>query len=154
MNDPVVLLLALGLWGMLAGIDLVSFPQAMLGRPLAASTATGLLLGDVATGLRIGILLECYALDVLPVGAARYPDYGPAAVTAVFAATLVPGQDLTGLAVMLGLVMALVGGHGMELQRRFNGRLVQRAAPALAEGDARALARLQGMGLLADAFRS
>jgi hypothetical protein len=66
-------------------------PQAMLGRPLVAATVAGLLLGSVETGLLI-VLLECFALDVLPVGASRYPDYGPAAVIAVFAAWLVPDQ--------------------------------------------------------------
>jgi PTS system mannose-specific IIC component len=149
--EPLILAAVLA-WGVVVGVDLVSFPQAMLGRPLVAATVAGLLLGSVETGLLIGVLLECFALDVLPVGASRYPDYGPAAVIAVFAAWLVPDQ--TGGAVLIGLVMALVAGKAMDLHRRFNGWLVQRYAGRIAEGDARILARLQGLGLLADTIRS
>jgi PTS system mannose-specific IIC component len=149
-----LLLAGLLVWGTLAGVDLVTFPQAMLGRPLVAATVAGLLSGSVETGLRIGVLLECFALDVLPVGASRYPDYGPAAVAAVFAALSLPGEDLTGAALLLGLVLALVGGRAMELQRRFNGRMVARAAAQVDAGDAGALARLQRLGFAGDAVRS
>ena len=149
--EPLILAAVLA-WGVVVGVDLVSFPQAMLGRPLVAATVAGLLLGSVETGLLIGVLLECFALDVLPVGASRYPDYGPAAVSAVFAAWLAPEQ--TGGAVLVGLVLALVAGRAMDLQRRFNGWLVQRHAGRIAEGDARLLARLQSLGLLADTIRS
>lgn len=148
------LVLALLAWGTLAGVDLVSFPQGMLGRPLVVATVTGLLLGSLDTGLRIGILLECFALDVLPVGASRYPDYGPATVAAVAAALAIPGEDLTGAAVLLGLVMAVLSGRAMEVQRRLNGSLVARAAPAIAAGEPGALARLQRFGLLFDGLRS
>lgn len=154
MTPEPLILVALLTWGVVVGVDLVSFPQGMLGRPLVAATVTGLLLGSVETGLQVGVLLECFALDVLPVGASRYPDYGPAAVTAVFAARVVPDQALTGGAVLLGLVLALVAGRAMDLQRRFNGRLVQRFAARITAGDARILARLQGLGLLADGLRS
>ncbi|HEX9894703.1 MAG TPA: PTS sugar transporter subunit IIC [Gemmatimonadales bacterium] len=152
--SEVAALLGLLVWGTIAGVDLVSFPQAMLGRPLVAATVTGLLLGDVELGLRVGILLECFALDVLPVGASRYPDYGPAAVSAVFAAQLLPAQEMIGGAVLLGLIVAVIGGKGMELQRRFNGRMANRAATAVGGGDPAMLARLQSLGMLADCARS
>ncbi|MGE5091451.1 MAG: PTS sugar transporter subunit IIC, partial [Bacillota bacterium] len=64
------------LWGIITGVDLVSVPQAMLSRPLVAATVAGAILGDVEAGLRVGVVLELFALDVLPVGAVRYPDYG------------------------------------------------------------------------------
>src|SRR5436190_22026251 len=75
--------LPLLLWGTLVGLDLVSVPQAMISRPLVAGTVAGWLAGDVQAGLRIGVLFELFALDVLPVGAVRYPDYGPATIAAV-----------------------------------------------------------------------
>ena len=40
------------------------------------------MLGDPGSGLTAGIILELFALEVLPVGAVRYPDYGPASVAA------------------------------------------------------------------------
>ena len=152
MTPELLALAPLLVWGVIVGVDLVSFPQAMLGRPLVAATVTGFLLGSIETGLLIGVLLECFALDVLPVGASRYPDYGPASVASVYGAWLAP--DLTGGAVLVGLVVALIAGRAMDLQRRFNGRMVERNAERIAGGDPGILARLQGLGLLADGFRS
>ncbi len=154
MTAEPLILAALLAWGTLAGVDLVSVPQAMLGRPLVAATVAGLVAGDLDAGLRVGMLLECFALDILPIGAARYPDFGPAAVVGTAATTLVPWPHGLGAAVLLGLVVALGAGRGMEFQRRGNGRLVRRAEPALRAGDPRAVARLQWQGIALDTTRS
>jgi PTS system mannose-specific IIC component len=153
MLEPIVVG-ALLLWGTIVGVDLVSFPQAMVNRPIVAGSVTGFLTGDLETGLRVGMLLECFALDVLPIGAARYPDYGPASVVGTAAASFAGWQDPIGLGVMVALLLALAGGRAMEFVRRLNGRLARVAAPALATGDAAVLARLQRTGLMADALRS
>src|SRR5262245_57031179 len=153
MLEPVVIGTLL-LWGTIVGVDLVSFPQAMLNRPIVAGAVTGFLIGDLESGLRIGMLLECFALDVIPIGATRYPDYGPASVVGTAVASFAGWQEPTGLGVMVALLMAVVGGRAMEFVRRLNGRLARVAAPALASGDAAVLARLQRTGLLADALRS
>ena len=60
--------LLLVIWGMLVGLDLVSVPQAMIARPVVAGAVAGWLAGDVEAGLRVGVLFELFALDVLPVG--------------------------------------------------------------------------------------
>ena len=78
-----LVLTGLFVWGIVVALDLVSGPQALLSRPLVAGTVAGLIAGDLEAGLRVGMLLELFALDVLPVGASRYPDYGPATVAAV-----------------------------------------------------------------------
>jgi mannose/fructose/N-acetylgalactosamine-specific phosphotransferase system component IIC len=78
------------IWGSLVGLDLVSVPQAMISRPLVAGTVAGWLAGDLEAGLRMGVLFELFALDVLPVGAVRYPDYGPATVVAAALAAGTP----------------------------------------------------------------
>jgi PTS system mannose-specific IIC component len=153
MLEPVVIATLL-VWGTIVGVDLVSFPQAMLNRPIVAASVAGFLIGDLEAGLRIGMLLECFALDVIPIGATRYPDYGPASVVATAVGSFAGWQDPTGLGVMVGLLLALAGGRAMELVRRLNGRLARVAAPALASGDPAVLARLQRTGLVADALRS
>jgi PTS system mannose-specific IIC component len=78
------LLLALGLllWGTVVAVDLVTVPQGLLSRPLVAATVAGAMAGDTLAGLMVGTVLELYALEVLPIGASRYPDYGPASVAA------------------------------------------------------------------------
>jgi mannose/fructose/N-acetylgalactosamine-specific phosphotransferase system component IIC len=91
------------LWGIIVGLDLVSVPQAMLARPVVAGAVAGWLAGDVEAGLRVGVLFELFALDVLPVGAVRYPDYGPATVAATALAADSPWQFALGVSAALGL---------------------------------------------------
>lgn len=153
MLDPLTIGVLL-VWGTVVGVDLVSFPQAMLNRPIVAAALTGFIVGDIELGFRIGVLLECFALDVIPIGATRYPDFGPAAVVATAVAPVAGWQDATGLGVVIGLLLALAGGRSMEFVRRLNGRIARASAPALASGDPRALARLQRTGLVADSLRS
>ena len=67
---------AIALLGAVFGLDVVSFPQAMLSRPLVAATLAGAFLGSPEAGLLLGATLECFALESLPVGASRYPEWG------------------------------------------------------------------------------
>jgi mannose/fructose/N-acetylgalactosamine-specific phosphotransferase system component IIC len=141
------------LWGTLVGLDLVSVPQAMISRPLIAGTVAGWLAGDVEAGLRIGVLFELFALDVLPVGAVRYPDYGPATIGAVALGTGAPWELGLGVSAALGLLLAVLGGWSLQLVRRWNARAIQRRAAALAAGESSAIRWLQYAGLLRDALR-
>ena len=141
-------------WGTLVGVDLVSLPQIMIARPLVAGTVAGWLLGDPVTGLTVGAVLELFALEVLPVGAARYPDYGPAAVSA---AAVAAGAGLlrgVGLAVAVGLVVAYTGEFTIQLVRRLNSEMIHRRADQLAEGEARAIRALHHGGLARNAARA
>jgi mannose/fructose/N-acetylgalactosamine-specific phosphotransferase system component IIC len=140
-------------WGTLVGLDLVSVPQAMISRPLVAGTVAGWLAGDVEAGVRLGVLFELFALDVLPVGAVRYPDYGPATVGAVALGTGAPWELGLGVSAALGLVLAVVGGWSLQVVRRWNARAIQRRAAALAAGESSAIRWLQYGGVLRDALR-
>ncbi|HEY5939832.1 MAG TPA: PTS sugar transporter subunit IIC [Gemmatimonadales bacterium] len=150
---PVQAVLLLLVWGTVVGLDLVSVPQAMISRPLVAGTVAGWLIGDVEAGLRIGVVFELFALDVLPVGAVRSPDYGPATVAAVALGAGAPWELSLGLSTALGLVMALLGGWSLQIVRRWNARAIQRRAAALAAGESSAIRRLQYGALLRDAGR-
>ncbi|HYF39452.1 MAG TPA: PTS sugar transporter subunit IIC [Gemmatimonadales bacterium] len=141
------------LWGTLVGLDLVSVPQAMISRPLVAGTVAGALAGNVEMGLRIGVLFELFALDVLPVGAVRYPDYGPATVGAVALGVGTPWELGLGISAALGLVFALLGGWSLQVVRRWNARSIQRRTAALAAGESSAIRWLQYGALLRDAAR-
>lgn len=141
-------------WGTLVGVDLVSFPQALLSRPLIAGAGAGLVLGEPEAGFKIGLLLELFALDVLPVGAARYPDYGAGVVGAV---VLASGAELTfvlGIATLYALLLATLGGWSLQWLRRVNGRTLESAAAGLAAGDAATIRRVQYRGVAADLVRS
>jgi PTS system mannose-specific IIC component len=147
--------LALLAWGTVVGLDLTTFPQVLLSRPLVAATGAGLLLGDVAAAVQVGLVLELFALDVLPVGASKYPDYGLAAIGAVALLAQRPGEASAwlGLAIGYGLMGAVLGGVSLRLLRLLNTRAARRASAGLAAGDQRLVRRLQWRGILADVAR-
>jgi mannose/fructose/N-acetylgalactosamine-specific phosphotransferase system component IIC len=142
------------LWGTIVGLDLVSVPQGLLARPLVAASIAGWLVGDPVAGMRVGALLELFALDVLPVGASRYPEYGPAAVGAALFAAGQPWVVGVGAGGSLGLVMAAAGGWSLQRLRKANARLVQANSAALTTGMPATIRRLQWAGLRRDAMRA
>jgi len=154
MNLPIEILITLVVWGTLVGVDLVSLPQMMIARPLVAGTIAGAILGDIPTGLKLGVVFELLQYDILPVGAVRYPEYGPATVAAVATAHAAPGVLGLGLGALVGLVTGLLGGVTINVLRRVNSRIVHAAALTLESGDPRALVRLHVGGVLRDAFRA
>lgn len=149
------LLQALGLLvvGTVAGFDLVSGPQILLARPIVAGTLSGLVLGDVSAGMLIGGALELFALEVLPVGATRYPDYGAGTVAATWLSHRI-GLEGAGFAVLLALLWSELGGWSLRLNRRANGRALTSAAAQLEQGDPAAASALQLGGIARDLGRS
>ena len=154
MTLPVEILIALLVWGTLVGIDLVSLPQMMIARPLVAGTIAGAILGDIPTGLKLGAIFELLQYDILPVGAVRYPEYGPATVAAVATAHASAGVLGLGLGALVGLVTGLIGGITINVLRRVNSRIVHAAAAVLESGDPSALVHVHVGGLLRDAARA
>jgi len=142
------------IWGTLVGLDLVSIPQMMIARPLVAGAVAGGILGDATTGIMIGALFELFQFDILPVGAVRYPEYGPATVAAVSAAHAIPGVLGFGLGALVGLVTGLIGGESLHRLRRITTRAVQRAAEPLERGDVRVLMRVHATAILRDGVRA
>lgn len=140
-------------WGVVTGVDLVSFLQAMVARPLVAATVAGAILGDPGAGVLLGMVLELFALEVLPVGGARYPDYGPAA-TAASVVAAGGGAEALGLGVVVGLAVAHIGEWSVVVLRRTNTRRVREAAPGLDAGDLHTIQRVQLAGIARDALRA
>jgi PTS system mannose-specific IIC component len=125
----------------------------MISRPVVAGTVAGAIAGDMEAGLRIGVLFELFALDVLPVGAVRYPDYGPATIGAVALGVGTPWELGLGISAAFGLVLAVLGGWSLQVVRRWNARAIQRRAAALAAGESNAIRWLQYGAILRDALR-
>lgn len=141
-------------WGTIVALDLVSVPQALLARPLVAATVAGAIAGDPGAGLAVGLLLELFALDVLPVGASRYPDYGPGTVGAVLVVAHQPAPVVwIGAATGLALVVALAGAASMQWHRHQVARDVQAHAGQLAAGDSSVISMLHLTAIGRDAFR-
>lgn len=142
------------LWGTFVGLDLISWPQVMIARPLVAGIIAGQIVGDVAAGATVGAVLELFALEVLPVGAARYPDYGVAAVAATAAASGAPDVFGLGPGILLGLAVAYLGQGSIHAARRRNAVEVRAEAAALDAGDPDAIRRVHMRGLGRDALRA
>ena len=69
----IVDVLVLGVLGAILGLDMVSFPQAQISRPIVSATLGGAFMGDAGAGMLCGVLLELFAHETLPFGASRYP---------------------------------------------------------------------------------
>jgi mannose/fructose/N-acetylgalactosamine-specific phosphotransferase system component IIC len=148
-------LLPLSLLGALVGLDVVSFPQAMISRPLVAATLAGALVGQPARGLVVGVVLELFALETLPVGASRYPEWGSASVVGGALNGIAPDGSSSALliAVWAALVTAIFGGWSMVQHRRLIARSTAVARSELAAGSSEAVMAVQLRGLTADLVR-
>jgi PTS system mannose-specific IIC component len=148
-------LIPLATLGAVLGLDVVSFPQAMLSRPIVAATLAGAVLGNPLGGLTAGATLELFALETLPVGASRYPEWGSAAV--VGGALFAREPDLRAgallFAVLAAIATAWVGGQSMVLLRRLNAQLARAQRDRIAAGSARHVVGLQLAGLGFDLLR-
>lgn len=119
--------LHLALLGGAIGVDSTAFPQIMVSRPLVAGALTGLLFGRPYEGLLLGALLEVFHIATLPIGAARYPEAGTAAVsgTAAYMATTATLQvEVLFLAGVFALAWERVAGASVVAARRANEALV------------------------------
>jgi mannose/fructose/N-acetylgalactosamine-specific phosphotransferase system component IIC len=149
--EPLTLLL-LSLLGGLLALDATSFGQFMLSRPLIAAGLAGMIAGNAEAGIVVGVLLEAVHLAVLPVGAARYPEAGPAAVAAAgaYAGAGVHQQVALMASVVFMLAWGWFGGRSVEWVRRWNVRTV---VPAPGPVDAGTIERMHGRAIALDFVR-
>jgi mannose/fructose/N-acetylgalactosamine-specific phosphotransferase system component IIC len=120
-------LFLLAVLGAMVALDATSLGQLMLSRPLVAGTLAGAVVGLPLEGALIGAMLETLTLDILPVGAARYPETGTAAVLAV--GTLGVAHTVTTpvailLTVTYGVAWQYLSGSTVIAGRYLNERLV------------------------------
>ena len=151
----VVELIPLGLLGGVLGLDVVSFPQAMISRPLVASTLAGALIGQPASGLLLGAALELIALETLPFGASRYPEWGSASVVggAILASHPSHPAGAMPLAALSALATTWIGGWTMVKLRQQNAVWAGHRRDALEAGARGSVVSLQLMGMTADFLR-
>jgi mannose/fructose/N-acetylgalactosamine-specific phosphotransferase system component IIC len=145
---------AIALLGGVLALDGTSVGQMMVSRPFVAAALGGLAIGRPAAGMAVGVVLEALHLAVLPVGASRYPEGGPAAAVAgaLYAAQApAPWAGATLLAaVLFALAMEWIGGRTVIALRQFNVRFAGAPAEGLTPGG---LARRHGIPIAADFLR-
>ncbi|HVZ50194.1 MAG TPA: PTS sugar transporter subunit IIC, partial [Gemmatimonadaceae bacterium] len=141
--------------GTLCSLDTVSVGQTMMSRPLVSATLAGAALGQAEQGVVVGAVMELFALETMPFGASRYPEWGAAGVVAsatyVFGGVRTPGS--LAVAVIGGLAAAGFGSITMVWHRGFVARSAAALREPLAAGSADAVARLHAAGIASDLFR-
>ncbi|MFM8301650.1 MAG: PTS sugar transporter subunit IIC [Gemmatimonadota bacterium] len=142
--------------GALSGLDVVAFPQAMLSRPIVAATAAGALAGNPLGGLTIGVALEFFALEAMPFGSSRYPEWGSAAVIGgvLFGRVEDGTAGAMTVAVLIALIAAGIGGTSVHLLRRLNAAVARRQQARIARGSGSAVTVVQLIGLTIDLIRA
>lgn len=148
--------LPIALLGALLGLDVVSFPQAMVSRPVVAATLAGAFLGNPPAGLLIGVVLELIALDTLPFGASRYPEWGSAGVVAgaLFAAQPTGMPGALPACLLAALLTASISGWSMVVLRRVIAGRLERTRDAIETGSRDALLFLHLSGMTMDLLRA
>ncbi|MEO5568397.1 MAG: PTS sugar transporter subunit IIC [Gemmatimonadaceae bacterium] len=155
MSVSLIDVLPIAILGGILGLDVVSFPQAMISRPLVAATLAGGLMGDAMSGLLIGAALELIALETLPFGAAKYPEWGSAATVggALFAGHPThPAGSMT-MAVIAAIATGWIGAWTMYQLRQLNAAAANRHRSGLDAGARGTVIGLQLSGLSLDLLR-
>lgn len=141
----VLVILLLLVYTTVAVVDQISI-QCGLYTPLFAATFTGLLLGDLQTGLIIGATLQLMTLGVATYGGATVPDYLSGAIMGT-AYAIISGQGAEygiGLAIPIGLLLTQ-----MDILGRMSNSFFQHYADRCAEkGDWRGVEKANLLGLI------
>jgi mannose/fructose/N-acetylgalactosamine-specific phosphotransferase system component IIC len=147
--------LPIAMLGALLGLDVVSFPQAMVSRPIVAATLAGAFIGHPLAGLLIGVVLELIALDTLPFGASRYPEWGSAGVVggALFAAQPPGAPGALPASLLAALLTASISGWSMVVLRRIIATRLERTRDSIEMGSRDALMGLHLSGMTLDLLR-
>lgn len=148
--------LPIALLGAVLGLDVVSFPQAMISRPIVAATVAGVFIGEPERGLLIGVVLELVALDTLPFGASRYPEWGSAGVVggALYSAATPGMYGALPAAMLAALLTASISGWSMVVLRRAIAGKLTRCRDAIEDGSRPALMSLHLTGMSLDLLRA
>jgi mannose/fructose/N-acetylgalactosamine-specific phosphotransferase system component IIC len=147
--------LPIAILGGVLGLDVVSFPQAMISRPIVAATLSGALIGQAQSGVLAGAALELIALETLPFGASRYPEWGSASVVggAIFASNATHPAGAVSLSVVAALATTWLGGWTMVKLRQLNAIWAGKSREALEAGARGSVVSLQLKGMTADLAR-
>ena len=143
------------LLGAIVGLDMVSFPQIMLSRPLISATLAGAFVGRPAAGLLIGAVLELIALETLPFGASRYAEWGTAGVVGgvVMAGQPQGSAGALPVAMFMALATAVFSSRSMVWVRTWNAREARRMRAEIDAGSPQAIDAVQLRGLTMDLVR-
>jgi len=123
-------LAVISLWGGLVALDTTAAFQVLISHPLVSGAVIGLLLGNFPMGFAIGVILELIWLSEFPVGAAPFSEGNIGAAVAAAVGIISAGRTgrpeiSLSLALLVGVLISMIGGHLVVLLRKINGRLYE-----------------------------
>lgn len=143
-----------GLWGGLLVLERRAFLQAMLSRPLAAATGTGLLLQDLAAGVWVGVFFELLHLGSASLGGSNPEHETLSSVTAAAAAAMIGeaagGPSTPAVWALATLTFLPMGKLGRAIEVALDARALRytaRAEGLMSEGQLRRAARQNLAGM-------
>jgi PTS system mannose-specific IIC component len=138
---------------LVCGLDRIAALQIMISRPIVAAPLAAWLLGDVAVGLEIGLMIELLWLARLPVGAAIPPDDTQVAIASTVLAISLgkllgqSGLEYQLLCLLVTLPFGKLGQFFERFARQYNGRKVAQSDKLLEAGHFAAIEQAHRMGL-------
>ncbi|MCJ7507279.1 MAG: PTS sugar transporter subunit IIC [candidate division Zixibacteria bacterium] len=128
--ETILILILAGLYS----LDKTEVAQTMLSQPLVSGTLVGLILGDLFTGIKIGVVFQLIWFWVVPIGSALFPDTAVGGVIASAVAIWLKRSLLSGgsdfaffLLILYIIVFSLFSGWSIILQRKLNFGFIQEA---------------------------
>ncbi|SES84335.1 PTS sugar transporter subunit IIC [Anaerobranca gottschalkii] len=130
-------------------IDATAVGQTMISRPIVSAPIIGLILGDLQTGILVGVLLELLWVGTLPVGATVPPESTFAAVNTVAIAILTGFTDVSSLILIFIFLIPFlyIASFFEDKIRGKNNKLTIIAEKLIEEGKLDKLVRLHFLGL-------
>ncbi len=155
LTSMLVSIVPVSLLGAVVGLDMVSFPQMMLSRPLVSATIAGAFVGHAGSGLLVGAVLELIALETLPFGASRYAEWGSAGVVGgvVMAGQPQSSPGALPVAIFAALATAVFSSRSMVWVRTWNAHQARKMRATIDAGSPSAIDALQVRGLSMDLLR-
>lgn len=135
----------------LLGLDTTIAFQVLISQPVFACSIIGWLMGDPVTGMEIGAIMQMIWLNMLPVGAASFPEGNIAsmlvcAIVIRFADMDMP-NTVFAVAFVYGMIVSYVGAQLTTLDRRLNTRILKWAQQAAEQADLRKLTLLDMLSI-------
>ncbi len=148
--------LATVLLGGIAALDATPFAQTMLSQPLVTASLLGLVWGEWLLAVKVGIVLQVFAVGTMPVGARTPEDYATGGVVGAGTALMLASSTHFSLAheasafagCLVGLAASIAGVPLVKWQRRRNEGLSRWCEDALRRGDLSAPGRASAAGVV------
>lgn len=114
--------------GILALDTTIAF-QVLISHPIFSCSILGLILGDFAQGVEIGIMMQLLWLNIVPAGAAVFPEGNTASMVTCASVLLLQGMGYPNLvltvAFAVGIGVSYLGAWLTVKDRKFNDRILQ-----------------------------